>query len=787
MPSARGRWVGLGVGVVALAALLLGLVVFDVGPFGETDTGTQSAAVDPVTGFVPAEGDLAGLVDPFVGTAAQRPDVIPGDGVGGAFPGAAAPFGMLQWGPDTSGRAAAGSGGYRDADSTIDGFSLTHVHGTSCPAAQDLAIMPSVEPLPADAPTGAPGEASPWAAGFSHDRESAAPGRYQVELDAANGQRIGVDLAAGIRTGVGRFTYPSGRDAMVVLDAGRRADGALRADVHVDPATGEVSGSITSRTFCRVASVSTLYFVVSPEQVPTATGTWAAGEWSTAPEASDDGGTTAESESASAGAWLRLTPAADGSVTLRTAVSYVSVEGARANLAAENPTDVDGLAEATRAEWNRRLATLHVDGPDEAEVRTLYTALYHSMLGPGAISDADGRYVGWDGQPAVADGWTARSGIAGWDAYRSTFPLLAMLAPDVATDAARSLIAGAAQTGSVPGWTLATSRPDVMPGDGGTVVLAQAVAFGLPIDPGAALAAGLASASQRPYAADYERLGWVPAAPIGPFASASITQEYALADFAVAQLARAAGQPAIATAYAGKATRWRSVWDATQLLPAARDAEGALLPVEPTTIEGFTEGSAAQYTWFVPQDPDGLAEALGGRPATAARLTDFLSRVDDGAGLNHAEMGNQPSLMAPWLGSWFGDPALTTDALARTRAGLFKNTPDGLPGNDDTGGLSAWYVLSALGFGPVQPGTDLLSLSPPAASAVEVTLAGGTVRIDSERHGGSAATVPVGLQLDGVPLDGPWVRFGELSPGAVLTWSLADEATTWGVGGPPAG
>ena len=223
--------------------------------------------------------------------------------------------------------------------------------------------MPSVAPLPAEAPSGAPGEASPWAAGFSHDRESATPGRYQVDLDAADGQRIGVDLAAGTRVGIGRFTYPAGGDATVVLDAGRRADGALRATSTSIPRPVRSPGSITSRTFCRVASVSTVYVVVTPDRAPTATGTWADGQWSTATDASDEGGTTADSESAQPGPGCGFTPAADGSVTLRTAVSYVSVDGARANLAAEDPTDVDAVAAATRAEWNRRLGAVHADGP----------------------------------------------------------------------------------------------------------------------------------------------------------------------------------------------------------------------------------------------------------------------------------------------------------------------------------------------------------------------------------------------------------------------------------------
>ncbi|WP_241841477.1 GH92 family glycosyl hydrolase [Pseudofrankia sp. BMG5.36] len=745
--------------------------------------GVLPRVVDPSPARSTTGDDPARLVDPFVGTAPQHPDVIPGDGVGGAFPGASAPFGMLQWSPDTSGRSASGSGGYRYADSTIDGFSLTHLHGTACPAAQDLAIMPTAS-LPTQPPTGAVDEPSPWAAGFSHHDESATPGRYQVRIAPSGGGGIDVDLAAGARTAIGRFSYPAGSEAMLTFDAGRRADGAQRADVRVDAATGAVTGSVTSRTFCRQPAVSTLYFVAQPDRPPTTVGTWSAGHWSSARDASDVGGATATSRSASAGAWLRLPLAADNSVTLRVAVSYVSVEGARANLTAEYPAAVDTVAQATRAEWNRRLSAVQVASAPLSDLRTLYTALYHVMLGPVTVSDTDGRYVGWDGSAGQATGWVARSGIAGWDAYRSTFPLLALLAPDVATDAARSLLAAAAQTGSVPGWTLATGDAGIMPGDGGTVLLAQAVAFGLPIDPAAALTAALDTADRRPFAAEYARLGFVPAPPIGPTDAASITLEYALTDFAVAQLASAAQRPDLAATFTTRSARWRSVWDPDAGLPAPRDPDGRFHQVEPVTIPGFTEGNAEQYAWLVPQDPSGLAGAMGGWQTATRRLETFLSRVDDGPTGAHAAMGNQPSQLVPWLGDSFGAPALTAATLDRVRHTLYRDSPDGLPGNDDTGGLSAWYVLAWLGLGPAQPGTDMLALAPPAATSITIALPSGPLHLLTPGAENAESRVPAGLRRDGHPISGPWIRFQELTRGTVLEWSLSDQPTAWGTDKP---
>jgi len=643
--------------------------------------------------------------------------------------------------------------------------------------------MPTVS-LPARPPTGAVDEPSPWAAGFSHHDESATPGRYQVRIDPSDAGKIRVDLAAGTRAAIGSFSYPAGSAAMLVFDAGRRADGTQRADVHVDATTGAVTGSVTSRTFCRRPAVSTLYFVAQPDRPPTTVGTWSAGHWSSSLDASDLGGATATSRSASAGAWLRIPLAADNSVTLRVAVSYVSVEGARANLRAEYPASVDKVAQATRADWNHRLSTVQVASAPLSDLRTLYTALYHAMLGPVAVSDADGSYVGLDGWAAKTNGWVARSGIAGWDAYRSTFPLLALLAPDVATDTARSLLAAASQTGSVPGWTLATGEADIMPGDGGTVLLAEAVAFGLPIDPVAALTAALATADQRPFAAEYARLGFVPAPPAGPKDAVSITLEYALTDFAVAQLASAAQRPDLAATFTARSTRWRSVWDSHAGLPAPRDPGGRFHQIEPETIPGFTEGSAEQYAWLVPQDPSGLAEAMGGWQPATNRLETFLSRVDDGPNGTHAAIGNQPSQLVPWLGDSFGAPALTAATLDRARHTLYRDSPDGLPGNDDTGGLSAWYVLAWLGLGPAQPGTDLLALAPPAATSITIALPGGPLQLLTPGAENTKRRAPASLQRDGHPLSGPWIRLRDLSRGAVLQWSLSEQPTAWGTDKP---
>ncbi|MDQ3936880.1 MAG: glycoside hydrolase family 92 protein, partial [Actinomycetota bacterium] len=469
--------------------------------------------------------------------------------------------------------------------------------------------------------------------------------------------------------------------------------------------------------------------------------------------------------------------------------------------------DLVAARTAALAEWERALGAVRVGGGPKSERRTFYTMLYHALLHPNVFSDADGRYVGMDGQVHQAGaGRVKYANFSGWDVYRTQIPLLAMLDPERASDVAASLVADARESGCLPKWSLANGHTDVMIGDAADPALASAHALGARgFDAREALAAMVRGASevcrspnaeyvQRQGLADYLRLGYVPhegsqnngaatsmfGSTDSVWGSASTTLEYALADFAIAQLGAALGDGAVADAFGRRSANWRNVFDAGTRHVRPRSVTGAFPgPHDPGSSDGFAEGSSAQYTWLVPHDPAGLFEALGGREAAIARLDDLFAELNAGVESRHAFMGNEPNLHVPWLYDWLGRPDAAQRVVRRALLELFEAEPGGYPGNDDLGAMSAWYVLGALGLYPAIPGTDVLAVAGPLFPRADVRLPGGTLRI---RAAGAMPGRPYvkSLRRNGRPYSKPWLRFASLRCGARLDFRMAGTPRPWG-------
>ena len=375
-------------------------------------------AAPPAVAAAPPAPDLAGLVNPFIGTGSGGPVVGEVD----TFPGATMPFGMVQWSPDTPRKPPGGGYWYDDHD--ITGFSLTHLSGVGCQTGGDLPFLPMVGALPAD-----PSAAS---VPFTHADESAAPGAYSV---TAGGVRT--DLAVTARTGLARLTYPRTDQARLLVKVAGSHNGSAGA-TFTPVGDREITGAVTSGRFCNQPNAYTVYFAARFDRPFTASGTWSATSVSAGP-ASRKRATAAPV----AGGHLTFDTRVDPVVRVKVAVSYVDVAGARANLRAEATTfDVDAQRAAARRAWNRQLGKIRVTGGDTR----FYTALYHSLVAPNLFSDADGRYVGFDrkvhrtGRPHYAN-------FSGWDVYRSQIPLLALIAPDETADMMASLLRDADQGG----------------------------------------------------------------------------------------------------------------------------------------------------------------------------------------------------------------------------------------------------------------------------------------------------------------------------------------------------
>lgn len=632
---------------------------------------------------------VAETADPFVGTGGARPWLS-----GNTTPAAAVPFGMVQLGPDTTGDAASG---YDAASTEVRGFSPTHVSGAGCRTFGDAPVLPVAGGVP-DAPGTATGT-------LERATEHAAPGRYGATVGG-----VGVDLAATTRAGLLRFAYPAGEDAFALV----RADGSLAGTTAAQvsfPSDREVAVRARSGGFCGSDNSYVVHVLYRFDHPFTARGRW-------------DGG-----------AWVGF--GGQRVVRAQVAVSFVDARGARRNLDRSAPGwSVDRLAAAAGEAWDTELDRVGVTGGDPLERDLLRTAVYHAFLHPSPVSDADGRYPGFDGRVhRLPRGEVQLSSISGWDVYRTQVPLLAWLRPDVASQVVRSLLRDARQGGAFPRWPVVAEDSGVMDGDPAGPIAAGAWAFGARDYPLDEVVDRLAR-QPRAGRADHRRLGWVPG-------NGAATLEYAAADFAISRLAAAAGRPGVAARFRASSGTWRTLLDGDRL--RSRDAGGAFAD------GGFQEGNALQYTFGgVPQDMAAVLDAVG---ATTDRLDDFFAELNAGTG-PHAWLGNQPSFLTPWTYQWLGHPARTQDVVDRARAELWGEGPDGLPGNDDLGSLSAWYVWTSLGLYPLTPGTPNLAVGAPAFDTVTLRpLDGPVTRIVRSGAGAYVA----GLRVDGTERSASWL------------------------------
>lgn len=726
------------------------------------------------------------FVDPFIGTDdGDSPDPPPGDKGGAVFPGATTPFGMIQWSPDTGPHAEFS---YQYRDDHVRGFSVNHLSGPGCAALLDFPFLPtSIAPTDATSVTRARA-----AAKFRHADELALPGYYKTVF--ASG--LTTELTARPRAGFARFTFPPG-PAGILVEAGKTVPDALAqvtaGELHLISPT-QLAGTLTSERFCGQPSRYQVHLVATFDHPVIASAAWRGSAWTPGARAITG---------PRGGLWLAFDPQTARALGVTIAISYVSLDGAAANLAAETaeaPTFDEVRANAARA-WNAALGRIAITGGREADLRTFYTALYHALLHPSIASDVTGEYAGFDGAVHTATGYTHYATFSGWDIYRSWIQLVTLVFPHQADDLVRSFVDDAVQCGGLPRWTLANDETGVMVGDPGAMIVANAYAFGARgFDAAAALRLATAAAlpapgtaplrcnqhEVRPHQALYDQLGYLPTAPDGRGGFTAITLEYAAADFAIGQLARALGEPALASELARRSERWRNVIDPGTGYARPRDRAGVWRPdFTPAGQRGFIEGNAAQYTWFVPHALPALATLLGGEAAAIARLDALFLRLNAGVRHPYFYIGNEPQFGTPFAYDHLGAPSRTQATVRRIVTSAFSDQPTGLPGNDDLGALSSWYVWAALGLYPDVPGVPGLAVASPLFPRATLTLRDGTLTIDAPAAAPGSPYVH-GLALDGVPLDSPWIPLAKLQPGRTLRFALSPTPDpTWGQTRPP--
>jgi predicted alpha-1,2-mannosidase len=745
---------------------------------------TQAADASAVAAPA-AVANLAALVDPMVGTGSGGAVVGQVD----TFPGADVPFGMIQWSPDTPSRPD--GGGYNHDDSAITGFSLTHVSGPGCPIAGDVPILPLAGALPAD-----PGSAS---VPFSHSTESAHPGSYAV---TAGGVRT--QLAVTGRTGVAQFTYPGTPQAQLLVKAADSANGSSSATFQT-VGDREITGAVTSGHFCGQPDNYTVYFAARFNRPFTTSGTWGGpsaahvtrsagstsvtehGKQTPQPKRFDVNRVSPQNSSAAgqqgsgvvAGGWLTFDTTKDPNVGMQVAVSYVSVQGAQSNLAAEAHTwNVGTVASHATAAWNRQLGTISIRGGSTTAQATFYTALYHASLEPSLFNDANGEYIGFDNKiHRVQPGHAQYANYSGWDIYRSEVPLLATIDPRIAADMATSLLNDAAQGGgALPKWPVANGYTEVMNGDAADPILADTYAFGArAFDASTALtdmvngADGKTAVGQgfyvaRPNGDAYIAKGYVPnigSDSISPVPNgASETLEYALDDFSISRLAQDLGRGPTAGTFTQRSQNWANVFDTADGFIEPRDGSGAFPSGPPVQTgagfgqNGFQEGNAAQYTFMVPQNLHGLIQGMGGDQAAAARLDTYFTKLNVGPNEPFHWQGNEPTLDTPWAYDSAGQPFKTQAVVREITSQLYSLTPGGEPGNDDLGAMSSWYVWATLGLYPQTPGVPMLVLGTPQFPQAVIHGAFGDLTVNAR---GAGDTYVQSLKVDGRPSEHTWI------------------------------
>ncbi|MYM38634.1 GH92 family glycosyl hydrolase [Duganella qianjiadongensis] len=759
-------------------------------------------------------------VNTFIGTQDE----------GNTFPGASAPFGMIQVSP--SGEHYAG---WRYSDARIRGFGHSYLSGAGC-----WEQGGQVSVLPVTGRIGAGGDIDTskaesfdyrrYAAEYTHDGEVGQAGYYKVQLTSYGG--ITAEATALTRAAAERYTFAAGtKDGHLLVNLGQANErhAVVGSELRVID-NRSIEGKVVTKSFCGGAQYTTWFRMVF-DQPFTAHGIW-----------DDQGGKAGvngpsqQGEARPHGAWFSFDLKSGRSVTAVSAISHVDAEGARVNLQAEgmqggSPLGFDAMRAQAQASWQRELSRVRIEGGSQDDRTVFYTALYHTLLQPLTGNDADGRYRGYDSAIHTAKDWTYYEFFSLWDTYRAQNQMLALLHPQRARDIASSVLKIREQGGWLPRWGYANFETNIMTGDPVTPFLVdlwrygalkgreqeayaalRENAFGVP--PNGIRAQGRAGneSYMRQGFVQYDRGFVSKGMDVDPHHGASATLEYALADGALATMAQALGQQRDAATLAQRALNWRTIWDASvkdaatglQGFPRPRLMDGSWFSeltggYDPRSDRGFHEGTAWQYQWLVQQDVPGLVAAMGGQKEALRRLDlffDYDAVQADAAAVRKSWVvgpysyysqfrynpNNEPDLHAPWMYTLMGQPWKTTTVL-RAAETLFGNGPGGVTGNDDLGTMSAWYLFSALGLYPDVPGSGRFLLHAPRFAKAEIDLPQG--RVLSIK---APAAVPgerrfvESVRWDSQPQSRVWLDWEQIQAGGTLDYQLTPQAerASWG-------
>ncbi|WP_320970081.1 GH92 family glycosyl hydrolase [Bacteroides nordii] len=707
-----------------------------------------------------ASTDYTQYVNPFIGT----------DFTGNTYPGAQAPFGMVQLSPDNGLPGWDRISGYFYPDSTIAGFSHTHLSGTGAGDLYDISFMPVTLPYKeAEAPLGIHSK-------FSHDDESATAGYYRVLLKDYN---IHVELTATERCGIQRYTFPEAR-AAIFLNLKKAMNWDFTNDTQV-----EIVDSVTiqgyrfsdgwardqhiyfrtrfSKPFTSV-QIDTTAIIKDGDHIGTATI-----------------------------ARFDFDTQKDEQIIVSTAISGVSTEGAAKNLLAEVPDDnFDKYRNLTRDNWNRQLSKIEIVSNNTDDKVNFYTALYHSMIAPTIYSDVDGTYYGPDKKTHKTDGWVNYSTFSLWDTFRAAHPLFTYTEPERANDMVKSFIAFYEQNKRLPVWNFYGSETDMMIGYHAVPVIVDAYLKGITdVDPEKALEACIATANIDNYRGIgmYKKLGYVPYNIADSYNaenwSLSKTLEYAYDDYCIAKMAEKMGKKEIADEFYKRSLNYKNLYNPATSFMQPKDDKGNFIknfsPDEYTPH--ICESNGWQYFWSVQQDIDGLIALTGGKERFAQKLDSMFTyhpSADDELPIFSTGMigqyahGNEPSHHVIYLYNAVEQPWKTQQYAAKVMHELYQNSPAGLCGNEDCGQMSAWYVFSAMGFYPVDPVSGKYEIGTPLFPEMQMHLSNDNTFTVLAPTVSKENIYIQAVKLDGKPYSKSYITHEQIMEGATLEFEMGN-------------
>lgn len=683
------------------------------------------ALVFSITGLALGQDSVVDYVNPFIGTSnfgTTNPGPIAVRGMANVSPFNVAGLQNLPLEKDSRWLSTP----YVHENTFLTGFSHVNLSGVGCPELGVILAMPTTGAVETDHLT----------YGSSYSDEIAKVGYYSNTLDKYD---IKVEATATTRVGVSKYTFPAG-EANILLNLGLGLTNEQGAQVKIVSPT-EIEGIRSVGSFCyyKPEEAYPVYFVAQFSKPAQSFGTWKKPTTYKGPEAQWMGyngktrlmeGYTKTVVGDSIGAYMRYRFEKTTQVEMKIGISYVSIENARENLEKETAGQTfDAIMEATKKEWEQYLSRIEVEGGTKDQKTIFYTALYHTLVHPNTLNDFNGDYPKMRTRETLKTEGTRYTVFSFWDTYRNLHQLMSLVYPKQQSNMIQSMLQIYDESGWLPKWELNATETTTMVGDPAGIIIADTYLKGIrDFDVQKAYKAMVKSADQlddnplRPGIEDYINKGYLTTKTTNS-GSVSTTQEYNITDFAIAQLANKLGYKEDQKRFAQRSISYRKLFDKEFNLLRPRNDDGSwLTPYNPETGAnfvknlGFIEGNAWQYTFMVSHDVNGLIKLMGGRKA----FSNQLQRVFD---KEQFDMANEPDIAYPYLFNYVkGDEWRTQQTVSELLQKHFKNSPDGLPGNDDTGTMSAWAVFSMMGIYPVSPADPMYALTSPVFDKVTLHL-----------------------------------------------------------------